>query len=89
MTTFLQKNLVLLNFSITAYTWNVEYPEDRHLIKSQSRRKKYYYNYYQYGTTYEDARRICQSKGDGWDVANFQALSPKGESYDISVKNIE
>jgi len=70
-----------------AYTWNVEYPEDRHMIKSQSRRKKYYFNYYQYATTYEDARKSCQSRGDGWDVADFQAVPWK--TYGDSVKNIK
>jgi len=68
-----------------AYTWNVEYPEDRHFIKSQSRRKQYYFNYYQTGTTYEDARRICQSMGDGWDVADFLPW----KTYKGSIKNIK
>ena len=71
-----------------AYTWNVEFPENRHLIKSESRRKQYYFNYYQTGTDYYDARKKCQDKGTGWDLANFQALSPT-ENYNISDKNIE
>jgi len=74
----------------STYTWNVEYPEDRHMIKSQSRRKQYYFNYYQTGTYYEDARKICQSKGSGWDVASFQAVpSFKNSDYDKAVLNIK
>ena len=96
---------MLLNFFLCSlYFPNVEFPEDRHLIKSQSRRKTYYYNYYQTSTTYYDARRICQSKGDGWDVASFQAApnyylnhegnSVKGQTwisgdYEKSVRNVE
>ena len=67
----------------------MEYPEDRNMIKSQSRRKTYYYNYYQTGTTYEDARKVCQTMGDGWDVANFQAVpSYMHSKYDKAVLNI-
>ena len=60
-------------FNSTDYTWEIEFPEDKHLIKSESRKKQYYYNYYQTGTTYKDARKICQSRGEGWDLASFQA----------------
>merc|ERR1712168_1783923 len=42
-----------------SYTWEVEFPQHRHLIKSESRKKKYYYNYYQTGTTHKNAREIC------------------------------
>merc|ERR1712096_112777 len=85
---------VLLNFTFTAYTWNVEYSDDSRLLKNDSKTKEYYFNYYQTGTTYINARKICQNKGRGWDVANFQALLPKGEkgeflNYKTSVKNIE
>jgi len=76
------------------YTWNVEYSDDSRLLKNDSKTKEYYFNYYQIGTTYEDARKICQNKGRGWDVASFQAFLPKGErgeflNYERSVKNIE
>ena len=57
----------------TAYNWEIKFPEDGHLVKSESARKQYYYHYYQTATTYDDARRICRSTGDGWDVASFQA----------------
>ena len=59
--------------TFTDYTWIVKFPEDRHLIKNESRRKKYYYNYYQTLTTYEGARKICQDRGKGWNLASFQA----------------
>ena len=72
------------------YTWEFEVTEDRHLIKTQSKRKKYYYNYYQYSTTYEEASRICKSKGIGWDVASFQAVyATEGDLYERSIKNIQ
>ena len=64
------------------------------MLKNDSKTKEYYFNYYQIGTTYEDARKICQNKGRGWDVASFHAFLPKGErgeflNYERSVKNIE
>jgi len=72
-----------------AYTWSVEYPEDRHMIKSQSRRKLYHFNYYQTGTTYDDARKVCQIMGNGWDVANFQTVpSLEHSEHDKAILNI-
>lgn len=46
-----------------AYSWDVEFPEDRHLIKSQSRRKSYSYDRSHTEKTYDEAARICQEKG--------------------------
>ena len=92
-------------FIFIDYTWEVEFPEDNHLIKSESRKKQYYFNYYQTETTYKDARKVCQSRGNGWDLAAFQTkpilflwydydkarwqLSYYQDDYDKSVKNIE
>ena len=69
------------------------------MIKSESRRKQYYYNFDQTGTSYENARRICKSMGTGWDVAGFQsdpsytwknfAYRTEGKVYEKSVRNIE
>ena len=94
------KLIFILN--LAAYTWEIEFPEDKHLIKSESRRKQYYYDYYQTETSYEVARKICKSRGDGWDLASFQAKpyidrclersycsATNLDSYDKSVKNIE
>ena len=54
------------------------------------------------GITYEEARKICRGKGDGWDVASFQAkpsyeldhtgmtrFARGGWTYDNSVANIQ
>ena len=73
--------MILKLFPFAAYTWNVEFPEDRHLIKSQSRRKQYYFHYYQTGTTYGAAKIRCQDKGAGWDLANFQAVTRRYGNY--------
>ena len=75
----------------------MEFAEQNHLIKSESRRKEYYFEYGYSGTTYEDARRTCRRKGAGWDVASFQAkpsygkdrkFATSGQVYDKSVANI-
>jgi len=54
------------------YRWNVEYPNP--MINSQSKRKEYSYSYNWKGKPYAEAKRTCQSLGEGWDVANFQSL---------------
>ena len=70
----------------------------------QSKRKRYHFKYEYTGTTYENARKICQNKGEGWDLATFQTR-PKYrydeprfrkklffetlcQDYDDSLKNI-
>ena len=93
-------NNVILLFSYTAYDWKIEY--HRHLVKSESRRKQYYYNYDFTGKTYEEAKKICRGEGKGWKVANFQTkpsyqldhqnkkvFAKSGEVYEQSVRNIE
>jgi len=56
----------------SSYSWNVEYPNP--MINSQSKRKEYSYSYNWKGKPYAEAKRTCQSLGEGWDVANFQSL---------------
>ena len=74
------KNVVLL-FSSAAYDWKIEH--HKHLVKSESRRKQYYYNYDFTGKTYEGAKKICRGQGVGWKVASFQALP----SYQLDRQN--
>ena len=73
-------NIVLL-FSSAAYDWKIEH--HKHLVKSESRRKQYYYNYDFTGKTYEGAKKICRGQGVGWKVASFQALP----SYQLDRQN--
>ena len=85
-TSFKKTNFLLLPFSAD-YFWEIEFPEDRHLIEKESRRKQYYYDYYQTATTYDDARKICQDRGEGWDLAGFQAIPDVDRS--ASAKNVK
>ena len=89
-------------FLSAAYSWEIDFDQQNKLIKSESRKKEYYFSYDYTETTYEEARRICRGKGDGWDVASFQAkpsyeldhtgmtrFARGGWTYDNSVANIQ
>jgi len=70
----------LLTHYCKTYSWEIEFGEQNHLNKGESRKKEYYFSYEYTGTTYQEARRICRGKGGGWDVASFQA-KPSQEKY--------
>ena len=90
-------------FLSAAYSWEIEFTQQNQQIKGESRKKEYYFSYDYTETTYEDARRTCRRKGDGWDVASFQAkpsyefvdhtgmtrFARRGGIYDKSVANIQ
>ena len=89
-------------FLSAAYSWEIEFTQQNQLIKGESRKKEYYFSYDYTVKTYKEARKICRGKGDGWDVASFQAKSSyeldytgmtrfarRGLTYNKSVENIQ
>jgi len=89
------------------YLWSYSVNDDQLLIrdsrqgvsKTAAKNKKCYYSYYYTARSYYAAVAECKKKGNGWDLASFQAVFEfkgtelvnyglAGKSYDNLVKGI-
>ena len=89
--------MYIVKSQILGYTWKYSVDDDRLLLRNKTGAKvtTYSYNSYFKKINYAGAVAECETRGEGWHVASFQALFDfkdgeviKNELYRKSMDNI-